>query len=131
MSTEDNVTVEVTDDTQAVTTHDAAGEDAGAPAVPSRAVASERRDQATATRSRRKVREGVVLSNGMDKTAVVAVIERVRHRKYNKFVLQTKKLYAHDEANDVNVGDKVRLMETRPLSKTKRWRVVEVVERAK
>ena len=82
-------------------------------------------------RARRKVREGVVLSNGMDKTAVVAVIERVRHPKYNKFVLQTKKLYAHDEANDVNVGDKVRLMETRPLSKTKRWRVVEVVERAK
>jgi small subunit ribosomal protein S17 len=82
-------------------------------------------------RARRKVREGVVLSNGMDKTAVVAVIERVRHPKYNKFVLQTKKLYAHDETNDVNVGDKVRLMETRPLSKTKRWRVVEVVERAK
>ena len=56
------------------------------------------------------------MSNGMDKTAVVAVIERVRHPKYNKFVLQTKKLYAHDEANDVNVGDKVRVMETRPLS---------------
>jgi small subunit ribosomal protein S17 len=82
-------------------------------------------------RARRKVREGVVVSNGMDKTAVVAVVERVRHPKYNKFVLQTKKLYAHDEANDVNVGDKVRVMETRPLSKTKRWRVVEVVERAK
>ena len=82
-------------------------------------------------RARRKVREGVVVSNGMDKTAVVAVIERVRHPKYNKFVLQTKKLYAHDETNDVNVGDKVRLMESRPLSKTKRWRVVEVVERAK
>ena len=82
-------------------------------------------------RARRKVREGFVVSNGMDKTAVVAVIERVRHPKYNKFVLQTKKLYAHDEANDVNVGDKVRVMETRPLSKTKRWRVVEVLERAK
>ena len=80
---------------------------------------------------RRKVREGVVVSNGMDKTAVVAVIERVRHPKYNKFVLQTKKLYAHDEANDVNVGDKVRVMETRPLSKKKRWRVIEVLERAK
>ena len=86
---------------------------------------------ADAPRARRKVREGVVVSNGMDKTAVVAVIERVRHPKYNKFVLQTKKLYAHDEANDVNVGDRVRLMETRPLSKTKRWRVVEVLERAK
>jgi small subunit ribosomal protein S17 len=84
-----------------------------------------------AARKVRKVREGVVVSNGMDKTAVVAVVERVRHRKYNKFVLQTKKLYAHDETNDVNVGDKVRLMETRPLSKTKRWRVVEVIERAR
>ena len=61
-------------------------------------------------------------SNKMDKTAVVAVIERVRHPKYNKFVLQTKKLYAHDETNDANVGDKVRVMETRPLSKNKRWR---------
>ena len=82
-------------------------------------------------RSARKVREGVVVSNKMDKTAVVAVIERVRHPKYNKFVLQTKKLYAHDETNDVNVGDKVRVMETRPLSKTKRWRITEVLERAK
>jgi small subunit ribosomal protein S17 len=79
----------------------------------------------------RKVREGVVVSNKMDKTAVVAVIERVRHPKYNKFVLQTKRLYAHDETNDVNVGDKVRLMETRPMSKSKRWRVTEVLERAK
>ena len=82
-------------------------------------------------RVKRKVREGVVVSNGMDKTAVVAVVERVRHRKYNKFVLQTKKLYAHDEANDVNVGDKVRVMETRPMSKSKRWRITDVLERAK
>ena len=82
-------------------------------------------------RAARKIREGVVVSNGMDKTAVVAVIERVRHPKYNKFVLQTKKLYAHDETNDVNVGDKVRVMEMRPLSKTKRWRVTDVLERAK
>ena len=73
----------------------------------------------------------MVVSSGMDKTAVVAVVERVRHRKYNKFVLQTKRLYAHDEANDVNVGDRVRVMETRPLSKTKRWRVTDVLERAK
>ena len=87
--------------------------------------------EAATRTSRRKVREGVVTSSGMDKTAVVSVIERVRHPKYNKFVLQTKRLYAHDEANDVNVGDKVRVMETRPLSKTKRWRVVEVLERAK
>ena len=84
-----------------------------------------------ADRPARKVREGTVVSNKMDKTAIVAVIERVRHPKYNKFVLQTKRLYAHDEANDVNVGDKVRVMETRPLSKSKRWRVTEVLERAK
>jgi small subunit ribosomal protein S17 len=67
----------------------------------------------------------------MDKTVVVAVIERVRHPRYAKTVQRTKRLYAHDEANDVNVGDKVRVMETRPLSKLKRWRVVEVLERAK
>jgi small subunit ribosomal protein S17 len=82
-------------------------------------------------RNNRKIREGLVVSNKMDKTAVVAVIERVRHPKYAKFVMRTKKLYAHDETNDVNVGDKVRVMETRPLSKNKRWRVVEVLERAK
>ena len=82
-------------------------------------------------RSNRKVREGTVVSNKMDKTAVVAVIERVRHPKYAKFVMRTKKLYVHDEANDANIGDKVRVMETRPLSKNKRWRVVEVLERAK
>jgi small subunit ribosomal protein S17 len=82
-------------------------------------------------RAARKVREGVVVSSAMDKTAVVAVVERVRHPKYNKFVLQTKKLYAHDAANDANVGDRVRVMETRPLSKQKRWRVTVVLERAK
>lgn len=87
--------------------------------------------EATAERSARKVREGVVVSNKMEKTAVVAVVERVRHPKYGKFMLRTKKLYAHDETNDVNIGDKVRVMETRPLSKNKRWRVVEVLERAK
>jgi small subunit ribosomal protein S17 len=91
------------------------------------------RDQsaADAERAARKVREGLVVSDKMDKTAVVAVVDRVRHAKYNKFVLRTKRLYAHDETNDVNVGDKVRVMETRPLSKNKRWRVVEVVERAR
>ena len=83
------------------------------------------------SRAKRKQREGVVVSSAMDKTAVVAVIERVRHPKYNKFVLQTKKLYAHDETNDVNVGDRVRVMETRPLSKNKRWRITDVLERAK
>lgn len=84
-----------------------------------------------AERAARKTREGIVVSNKMDKTAVIAVIERVRHPKYNKFVNQTKHLYAHDEANDVNIGDRVRLMETRPLSKNKRWRVTDVLERAK
>jgi small subunit ribosomal protein S17 len=83
------------------------------------------------SRSARKVREGIVSSASMDKTLVVAVTERVRHAKYNKFVLRTKKLYVHDEANDAGVGDKVRVMETRPLSKSKRWRLVEVVERAR
>jgi small subunit ribosomal protein S17 len=87
--------------------------------------------ETTNERKNRKVREGLVVSNKMDKTAVVAVIERVRHPKYAKFVLRTKKLYAHDETNDVNIGDRVRVMETRPLSKNKCWRVVEVLERAK
>jgi small subunit ribosomal protein S17 len=99
-------------------------------AIDTERVSSERAID-TSKRAARKSREGVVVSNGMDKTAVVAVIERVRHPKYNKFVLQTKKLYAHDEANDLNVGDRVRVMETRPLSKQKRWRVTEVLERAK
>ena len=82
-------------------------------------------------RNARKVREGIVISDKMTQTRVVAVTERVRHAKYSKFVLRTKKLYVHDETNDANVGDKVRVMETRPLSKTKRWRVVEIIERAR
>ena len=82
-------------------------------------------------RTTRKVREGIVSSNKMDRTVVIEVVERVRHPKYNKFVMRTKKLYAHDEANDANVGDRVRVMETRPLSKMKRWRVIEILERAK
>ena len=81
--------------------------------------------------NQRKVREGVVVSTAMDKTAVVAVVERVRHRRYAKIVQRTKRVHAHDEQNDAKVGDRVRLSETRPLSKTKRWRVVEVLERAK
>ncbi len=79
----------------------------------------------------RKVREGLVVSTAMDKTAVVAVIERVRHPRYAKTVQRTKRFYAHDEGNDSRVGDRVRLAETRPLSKLKRWRIVEVLERAK
>jgi small subunit ribosomal protein S17 len=86
---------------------------------------------AGARMNRRKVREGIVVSTGMDKTAVVAVTERVRHPKYSKTVQRTRKLYAHDEANESNTGDRVRVAETRPLSKLKRWRVVEVLERAR
>ncbi len=88
-------------------------------------------DKEVPDRKNRKTREGLVVSNKMDKTAVVAVVERVRHAKYGKFMMRTKKLYAHDETNDVNIGDRVSVMETRPLSKNKRWRVVEVLERAK
>jgi small subunit ribosomal protein S17 len=79
----------------------------------------------------RKVREGVVVSAAMEKTAVVAVIERVRHRRYTKTVQRTKRIHAHDESNELRVGDRVRISETRPLSKLKHWRVVEVLERAK
>ena len=81
--------------------------------------------------NRRKVREGTVVSVAMDKTAVVAVVERVRHPRYAKTVQRTKRVHAHDEANDLRVGDRVRVAETRPISKTKRWRVVEVLERAR
>ena len=88
--------------------------------------------ETTTTRANpRKVREGLVISNKMDKTAVVAVVERKPHPLYRKTVQRTSKLYVHDETNDLNVGDRVRVQETRPLSKQKRWRVVEVLERAK
>ena len=87
--------------------------------------------ETSTTRAARKVREGIVTSNAMDKTVVVTVTDRVRHARYNKFVMRTKKLHAHDEANDAGVGDTVRVMETRPLSKNKRGRVVEIVERAR
>jgi small subunit ribosomal protein S17 len=88
-------------------------------------------ESAAPRENRRKVREGQVTSVSMDKTVVVSVIERVRHRRYAKTVQRTKKLYAHDETNDVRLGDVVRLAETRPMSKLKRWRVVEVLERAR
>ena len=81
--------------------------------------------------NRRKVREGIVVSAAMDKTAVVAVVERVRHARYAKTMQRTKRIQAHDEPNDARVGDRVRVAETRPLSKMKRWRVVEILERAK
>jgi len=91
-------------------------------------------DQATtrtADRGRRKVRVGVVVSDAMDKTVVVRIDRQVRHPLYGKTIRRSSKLTAHDEANDAHVGDTVRVTETRPISKTKRWRLVEVVERAK
>ena len=81
--------------------------------------------------NRRKVREGTVVKRSMDKTAVVSVVQRVRHPKYAKTVQRTTKLFVHDEENASAVGDKVRVAETRPLSKLKRWRLVEILERAR
>ena len=81
--------------------------------------------------NRRKVREGLVVSASMTNTVVVAIIERVRHPRYAKTVQRTKKLYADDPTGELRVGDRVRLAETRPISKLKRWRVIEVLERAK
>jgi small subunit ribosomal protein S17 len=88
-------------------------------------------DTETTRSNRRKVREGRVVSNKMDKTAIVVATDRVRHRRYNKTVQRNKRLYVHDETNDLQIGDRVRVQETRPLSKNKRWRVVEVLERAR
>jgi small subunit ribosomal protein S17 len=81
--------------------------------------------------NRRKVREGIVVSDGMEATVVVSVVERVRHPRYGKTVQRTKRLYVHDQDNSAKVGDRVRVIETRPLSKLKRWRLGEVVERAR
>ena len=82
-------------------------------------------------RNLRKTRQGVVVSNKMDKTIVVAAKFKEKHPIYGKFISKTKKFYAHSEENDCNVGDIVLIMDTRPLSKSKRWRVVKIVERAK
>jgi small subunit ribosomal protein S17 len=92
---------------------------------------SENETETTTRPNPRKVREGLVVSTGMDKTAVVASVDRVRHRRYAKTMQRTTKLYVHDEANTLQVGDRVRVQETRPLSKLKRWRLVDVIERAK
>jgi small subunit ribosomal protein S17 len=108
-------------------------------AVPVKAVASAPASSATtaaevdsgARPNRRKVREGIVVSDAMTSTVVVAVVERVRHPKYGKTVQRTKKLYVHDAEDTAKVGDRVRVQETRPLSKLKRWRLTEVVERAR
>lgn len=82
-------------------------------------------------RALRKERIGIVTSNKMNKSVVVSVERKVKHPKYGKFVKQTKKFVAHDEKNECNIGDTVKIMETRPLSKTKRWRLIEILERAK
>jgi small subunit ribosomal protein S17 len=87
--------------------------------------------QAARQRGERKVREGLVVSDKMDKTIVVTLEDRVKHPLYGKVIRRTSKVKAHDEANTAGVGDRVRLMETRPLSATKRWRLVEILEKAK
>ena len=88
-------------------------------------------DTTAETLSSRKVREGIVTSSGMDKTVTVSFTQQVRHRAYDKAVRRTKRLYVHDEENTLNVGDRVRVVETRPLSKNKRWRLLEILERAR
>jgi small subunit ribosomal protein S17 len=87
--------------------------------------------EATPQRGARKVREGIVVSDKMDKTVVVSVEDRVKHALYGKVMRRSVRLKAHDESNDCATGDRVQIMETRPLSATKRWRVVEILERAK
>jgi small subunit ribosomal protein S17 len=98
--------------------------------VPAKPAAPVAEDDGTRP-NRRKVREGVVVSDAMQSTVVVAVVERVRHPRYGKTVQRTKKLYVHDAEDTAKVGDRVRVQETRPLSKLKRWRLTEVVERAR
>ena len=93
--------------------------------------AAMREETKTEVRKRRKVREGLVVSDKMDKTVVVVVEDRVKHPLYGKVMRRTRKLKAHDENNACGTGDRVLLMETRPLSATKRWRVVEILEKAK
>lgn len=96
-------------------------------------MAAQDRETSNGGKSRRvrKSREGIVASAGMDKTAVVVVTERKPHPRYKKTVVRTSRLYTHDENNELGVGDRVRVAETRPLSKTKRWRLVEILERAR
>ena len=92
---------------------------------------TERLDSSSKPRGERKVREGLVVSDKMDKTIVVSLEDRVKHPLYGKVIRRTSKVKAHDEANTAGVGDRVRLVETRPLSATKRWRLVEILEKAK
>lgn len=88
-------------------------------------------DVEATTRTNRKVREGIVTSDAMDKTCVVTITYRKPHARYRKLILQSKKFYVHDETNEAGVGDKVRIAETRPMSATKHWRLVEILEKAK
>lgn len=88
-------------------------------------------EQIDEKRGARKVREGIVVSNKMDKTVVVSIEQRVKHPLYGKVMTKSERLKAHDEANEAGIGDRVRVMETRPLSASKRWRVVEILEKAK
>ena len=94
-------------------------------------MAETQQDAQTVNRTSRKTRIGTVVSDKMDKTVVVSIERRVQHPVYGKMVRRTKRLKAHDEKNDAKTGDTVRIMETRPMSKDKRWRVVEIVERAR
>ena len=103
---------------------------AGAP-VPAPSASTPEPEEDGPRANPRKVREGIVVSDAMSSTVVVAVVERVRHPKYGKTVQRTKKLYVHDAQDSAKVGDRVRVQETRPLSKLKRWRLTEVVERAR
>ena len=82
-------------------------------------------------RNLRKERMGIVTSNKMEKSIVVSEVKRVKHPMYGKFVLRTKKYVAHDEKNDCNIGDTVKIMETKPISKNKCWRIIDIIERAK
>jgi small subunit ribosomal protein S17 len=102
-----------------------------APAATTTTAAVSEPDEDDTRPNRRKVREGIVVSDAMSATVVVAVVERVRHPKYGKTVQRTKKLYVHDAEDSAKVGDRVRVQETRPLSKLKRWRLTEVLERAR
>ncbi len=88
-------------------------------------------EQEATVRGARKVREGIVVSDKMDKTVVVAIEQRIKHPLYGKVMTKSERLKAHDEANEAGVGDRVRVMETRPSSATKRWRLVEILEKAK
>src|SRR5271163_796698 len=122
-------------DDETVTTGDTPAADVAPAEVPVETVdaapAPAPADELTVRPNRRKVREGVVVSDAMTATVVVAVVERVRHPRYGKTVQRTKKLYVHDAEDSAKVGDRVRVQETRPLSKLKRWRLTEVVERAR